>query len=64
MKMWTLERGVVNNLADLRAKNLTRLGWVGGGGESPEAALLCRIPESKSKRHWSPLPVTEQVTLK
>ena len=54
-----MERGAVNNLADWRAKSLTRL-----RGESPEAALLCRIPESKGWRYSLPLLVTAQVGLK
>lgn len=60
IKVWKLERGVVNDLADQRAKNFTRL------GESPEAASLCRIPESGASEGgpWLPLLVMAPVGLK
>lgn len=47
--MWTLERGVVNNLADLRAKNLTRLGrrGEGEGGKSRNSTALQNPREQK-----------------
>lgn len=41
LKVWELERRVANKLAAQRTKNLTGL------REGPEAALLCRIAESK-----------------
>lgn len=44
IKVWKLERGVVNDLADQRAKNFTRL------GESPEAASLAESQRAENRR--------------